>query len=118
MKTAHALKTNAETANWIAPGSALCFSVLMAFLGPLYAHMWAAAMPPFTREFLGLYPLWIALSTLALLVLAIGRQFRAPTWATRALRLLEGTLTLASILIMAAGLIALFLPIFSRADVV
>ena len=104
--------------NWIAPGSAFCFSLLVAFLAPIYARVFAAAMPAFTRGFLAFYPLWIAVSTLALFVLALARQIPALAQADGARRALEAALTLASILIIAAGMIALFLPILLRAEAV
>lgn len=98
-------------APWIMPGSALAFSVLVAFLSPLYARTFGAAMPTFTREFLSVYPLWIALSTAALAITALAEQFPIfarwrVLWAG-----LDVVLAAASLLIIAAGLIALFLPL-------
>ena len=117
MKLRPAAAANVSATNWIAPGSALCFSLLVAFLAPIYGRAFASAMPPFTRGFLAFYPLWIVLSTLALFLLAVARQFPALARADGMWRLLEAALTLASILIIAAGLIALFLPILLRAEV-
>jgi len=116
MKAAPASDAPIEATNWIAPCSALCFSLLVAFLAPLYARAYADAMPAFTRGFLAFYPLWIALSSLTLLLIAIARQFPALARATRVWQLLAAILTLASTLIIAAGLVALFLPIIVRAE--
>jgi len=98
-------------APWIMPGSALAFSVLVAFLSPLYARTFGDALPTFTREFLSAYPVWIAVSAAALAVTALAEQF--PIFARwRALWSgLDVVLALASVLIIAAGLMALFLPL-------
>ena len=117
MKERRADPAQAQAMNWIAPGSALCFSLLVAFLAPIYARAFAA-MPPFTRGFLAFYPLWIAVSTLALFLLAVARQIPPLAQADGARRVLEAALTVASILIIAAGLIALFMPILLRAEAV
>ena len=98
-------------APWIMPGSALAFSVLVAFLSPLYARTFGAAMPAFTHGFLSAYPLWIVVSTAALAITALAEQF--PIFARwRAVWTgLDVLLATASVLIIAAGLIALFLPL-------
>lgn len=100
-------------AAWIMPGTALAFSVLVAFLSPLYARTFGDAMPAFTRVFLSAYPLWIAVSTAALAITALTEQF--PVFARwRALwGGLDMLLALASVLIIAAGLVALFLPLLA-----
>ncbi|HET7062626.1 MAG TPA: hypothetical protein VFI49_00010 [Rudaea sp.] len=103
--------------DWIAPGTALAFSLLMAFLAPRYPGWFGETMPAFTQRFLAFYPLWIVLSTAALTAVAFGEQI-PPLAERRAFwRMLDVALTLASILIIAGGVIALFLPIFGRADV-
>ena len=96
---------------WIVPGTALAFSVLVAFLSPLYTRSFGAAMPAFTRGFLSAYPLWIAVSTAALAITALAEQF--PLFARwRALWSgLDIALGVVSVLIIAIGLIALFLPV-------
>ena len=96
---------------WIMPGTALAFSALMAFLSPLYARTFGAALPAFTRGFLAGYPLWIALSASALAIIALAEQF--PIFARwRALWAgLDMLLAGVSVLIVATGLIALFLPV-------
>ena len=96
---------------WIMPGTALAFSVLVAFLAPLYARAFGAALPAYTRGFLAAYPLWIAISTGALAIIALAEQF--PIFARwRALWTgLDAALVVLSLLIVAAGIIALFLPL-------
>ena len=98
---------------WIMPGTALVFSVLVAFLSPLYARTFGDALPAFTRVFLSAYPLWIAVCTAALAITALTEQF--PVFARwRALWSgLDMLLALASVLIIAAGLVALFLPLLA-----
>jgi hypothetical protein len=93
------------------PGTALVFSVLVAFLSQLYARTFGAALPVFTREFLSAYPVWIAISTAALVVTAFAEQF--PMFARwRAMWTgLDLLLAVISVLIIALGLIALFLPL-------
>jgi hypothetical protein len=96
---------------WIMPGTALAFSVVVAFLSPLYARIFGEAMPAFTRGFLAAYPLWIAVSTAAVMVTALAGQF--PIFARwRAFWSgLDAVLAAVSVLIVAAGLIALFVPL-------
>ena len=96
---------------WIMPGTALAFSLLVAFLAPLYTRSFGDAMPAFTRGFLSAYPVWIAVSTAALAITALAEQF--PLFARwRALWSgLDLALEIVSVLIIAIGLIALFLPV-------
>ncbi len=101
---------------WIAPGTALAFSLLMAFLAPRYPGWFGATMPAFTQRFLAFYPLWIALSTVALTAVALGEQILPLAERRTYWRMLDVVLTLASIVIIAGGVIALFLPIFARAE--
>jgi hypothetical protein len=101
---------------WIAPGTATVFSVLMIFLAPRYAQWFGQAMPAFTRQFLALYPLWIVLSTAALTLAALGEQIPPIAAWRRSWRGLDAGLTIVSILIIAGGVIALFLPLLLRAE--
>ena len=102
---------------WIAPGTALIFSILMALIAPRYAGWFGATMPEFTQRFLAFYPLWIAISAAALTSAAIGEQI-PPLARQQALwRALDVVLSVASVLIIVCGIVALFLPIFVRADV-
>jgi hypothetical protein len=83
----------------------------MIFLAPMYARSFGDAIQAFSRGFLAFYPLWIALSTAALAIVAVGEQFPlASRW--RALwRALNIALTLTSIFAIAGGVVALFLPV-------
>ena len=99
---------------WITPGTALAFSVLIAWLGPAYEHWYGDALPAFTRTFLTGYAWWIAVSTAALALTAVGEQFPLAARWPAAWQTLDVVLTLASILVIASGLIALFLPLLLR----
>jgi len=99
---------------WITPGTALAFSLLMLVLAPAYTRWFGDAMPPFTLGFLAFYPLWIALSAAALLVAAVGAQFPVARRWPALWRSLDVVLTVASILVIAGGIIALFLPLLLR----
>jgi len=105
------VNSQAQDKAWIMPGSGLAFSVLVAFLTPLYERSYGTMLPAFTRGFLSAYPLWIALCTAALAITALAEQFRLfARW--RALWSgLDMALALVSVLIIAGGLIALFLPL-------
>jgi hypothetical protein len=100
---------------WVTPGTALAFSVLMAFLAPRYPEWFGGSLPPFTQQFLAIYPLWIAISAAALAAAAIGAQIPPLARRHSVWHVLDIVLSVASILIIAAGVIALFLPIFTRA---
>lgn len=101
---------------WIAPGTATAFGALLIFLAPIYSRAFGAALPPFTRAFLALYPAWFVIGLLALLVAVVGEQFPlAERWRAR-LRVLDALLTIACVLIVAAGIIALFLPLLIRSE--
>ena len=52
----------------IAPGTALFFSIFVAFLAPHYPIWFGDALPALTRGFLAAYPIWIALTVGALLL--------------------------------------------------
>ena len=96
---------------WIMPGTALAFSVLVAFLSPLYARSYGGALPVFTRGFLAAYPLWISVSGIALTITALAEQFPLfARWRTMWAGL-DMTLDIVSVLLIATGLIALFLPL-------
>ena len=99
---------------WLTPGTALAFSALVAWLGPAYEHRYGAALPAFTRTFLAGYAWWIAISFTALSLTAIGEQFPLAARWPAAFRALEFALTLASVLVIACGIIALFLPLLMR----
>ncbi len=98
---------------WIAPGTALCFSIIVALLAPHYATWFGDAMPSLTRRFIDGYPIWIALSVLALVVQACAKALQPRRSSHTLWKLLDGALSIASVLIIAIGLIALALPLMS-----
>ena len=104
----------ADDKAWIMPGTALVFSVLVAFLSPLYARTFGSALPAFTRGFLGAYPLWILASGAALTITALAEQFPIFARWRAAWTSLDIVLAAASVLIVATGLIALFLPLLTH----
>src|SRR5512143_1445705 len=92
-----------KQAAWVMPGSALAFSLVMAFLAPRYPVWFGDPLPPFTQRFLSIYVLWIAISAAALVAAAIGEQI-PPLARQHALwRVLDTALSVASILIIACG---------------
>ena len=95
---------------WIAPGPALCFSILVAVLGPRYATWFGDAMPAITHQFIDAYPVWIALTVLALVVQAFCTTMRPGDSLRGTLKLLDGALSIVSVLIVVVGLIVLALP--------
>ena len=99
--------------DWIMPGTALLFALLMSALAPAYTRWFGTNLPPFTRAFFAFYPLWIAIGAVALAVAAIAEQIAVlaarPAWR----RTLDIVLAAASILIVAAGIIALALPLLA-----
>jgi len=96
---------------WIAPGTALCFSILVGVLGARYATWFGAAMPELTRRFIDLYPAWIALTVIALVIQAVCMTLKPGDSSSALLKLLDGTLSIVSVLILVVGLIALALPV-------
>lgn len=99
---------------WITPGTALAFSVLMTVLAPAYRHWYGVALPPFTQTFFAGYALWIAISFAALVLAAVGEQFPLAARWPGAFRALDAVLTIASIAVIACGIVALFLPLLMR----
>jgi len=96
------------------PGTALLLSVLMIWLAPNYALWFGDSLPAFTREYFAFYPLWIVLSAAALAIAAATEQSPLATRRPGPWRLFDGVLTVASILVVAGGIIALFLPVLLR----
>ena len=104
----------ADRREWITPGTALAFSVLVAWLGPAYRHWYGDALPAFTQAFLAGYAWWIAISFAALALVAVGGQFPLATRWPGAFRALDLGLAIASIAVIACGIVALFLPVLLR----
>jgi hypothetical protein len=86
------------------------------FLAPLYARWFGHALPWFTQRFLAIYPLWIATGCVALAIAAVGEQFPLTSRWRALLQLLDTVLTIACVLIVACGIVALFLPLLIRAE--
>jgi hypothetical protein len=96
---------------WIAPGTAVCFSIFVAVLGPRYATWFGSEMPELTRRFIDAYPAWIALTVLAVLVQVFVKVLQPGESSRSLLKMLDEALSIVSILIMVVGLIALALPV-------
>lgn len=97
----------------IAPGTAFCFSVLVAFLEPRYLSWYGSAMPALTAKFITAYPLWVAVTALGVVV-QITRWLYGMRGATVAL--LEAAdllLAAVSVLVITVGIIALALPLLT-----
>ena len=104
----------APETEWLMPGTALAFSLLIAFLGPAYAHWFGAAMPAFSRGFLAFYPVWILVSGAALTLAAVGTQFPLARRWPALWRVFDVALSIASVIVIAGGVLALFLPLLLR----
>ncbi|HEX6832744.1 MAG TPA: hypothetical protein VF132_04340 [Rudaea sp.] len=102
----------------VPPGAALCLSVLMMALAPRYKAWFGDAMPAFSRTYFADYPILIGISAIALASVLIARQF--PAYAERCAfcRMVDLLLAIAALLIIAGGIIALFLPVLLRAQAV
>jgi len=98
-------------AAWIVPGTGLAFSVLVAFLAPLYARSYGDQLPALTRAYFAAYPLWIVLCIVALATIAFADQVSTSARWDALRRGLDLALNLGAVLIIAVGLIALFLPL-------
>ena len=108
------LRIDSDRHEWIMPGTALAFSVLMTLLVPAYRHWYGVALPAFTQTFFAGYAAWIAISFAALALAAVGEQFPLATRWPVAFRVLDAVLTVASIAVIACGIVALFLPLLMR----
>jgi hypothetical protein len=96
---------------WIAPGTALFFSIMVAVLAPHYATWFGDAMPTLTHQFIDAYPVWIGLTVLALVVQAFCMTLRPGDSLGVPLKVLDGALSIVSVLVIVVGLIALALPV-------
>jgi hypothetical protein len=94
----------------LAPGSSLLFSLIVAALAPHYANWFGAAMPALTRGFIAWYPLWIAISAIAVVVQLCARVLAPKVDGDESLRTLDTLLGIASVAVIAIGIIALALP--------
>ncbi len=96
---------------WVAPGSALVFSILMMFLAPRYPIWFGDAIPRVTHIFLTAYPLWLVISVGAVIVSLLTRTLHGDREVPAWLRMLDDLLGIASIGIVLIGIIALALPV-------
>ena len=101
----------------IIPGTAVCFSVLMLWLAPNYTHWFGPGLPPFTQQYFSVYPLCLAISSAALALAAVGEQLPLLAQRPALRRALDAVFTLAALLIVAAGIIALALPLLVPPDI-
>jgi hypothetical protein len=97
----------------LAPGTALLFSVFVAILAPRYAHWFGATMPAFTRTFIAYYPLWIAFGAIAVMAQVCVRVLYPKEDGDASFGVLDGLLAIASVGVIAAGIIALALPLIA-----
>jgi hypothetical protein len=109
-----ALDSN-EQPPWIMPGTAFAFSMLMAFLAPRYVDWFGDALPEFTQRFFSIYPIWIAVSVLAVADAVIGARIPSSARRLAAWRALDLLLGVTSVIIITGGVVALFLPILAPA---
>ena len=96
--------------DWIAPGTAFVFSLLTAFLAPRYPQWFGANLPELTVRFLAGYPLWIAITVLALIVEACIKVLQPSRSSLVVWKWVDDLLGIASVLIIIVGVIALALP--------
>jgi hypothetical protein len=110
--------SSAHPHEWIAPGAGLISSLIIALLGPHYRSWYGDGLPSFSRDFLALYPLWIVLSAAALAARAFAGTLDPEADARMRWKLLDAVLGVASVLVIAAAIIALALPVFTRAQAI
>jgi hypothetical protein len=103
----------AASRNWIAPGSARVLALLMPWLGPA-CRRWFGDLPASARGFFVFYPAWLAIGAAALAVVAVGeRGALAARWPAL-WRVLDAVPKIASIPVVACGVVAWFLPLLLR----
>lgn len=86
----------------------------MVWLAPNYRRWFGDALPPFTRAFIDAYPLWLAISTVALALALFAGQVPPLARHATVRRVLDALLTIAVVLIVSVGIIALALPLLIR----
>lgn len=102
----------------VPPGAALCMCLLMMWLAPRYETWFGGAMPSFSRSYFDQYPVMLGISAIALVSVLVARQFPAFAEQCSFCRVVDVLLAVASLLIIAGGIIALFLPVILRANAV
>jgi hypothetical protein len=104
-------RTGSSSIVWLAPGSALLFSLIVAMLAPHYARWFGSAMPAFTRGFIAWYPFWIAFSVVAVLTQVCVRILRPRADDDGSASTLDLFFGIVSALVIAAGILALAIPV-------
>ena len=97
--------------DWIAPGTAFVFSLLVVVLAPRYPLWFGADLPELTVRFLAGYPLWIAITVLTLIVEACIKVLQPNRSSLVIWKRVDDLLGIASVLIIIVGVIALALPV-------
>ncbi len=105
-----------RTIGWMAPGTGLISSLVIAFLAPQYRAWYGDALPAFSRIFFALYPLWALVCAAALGAHALAGALDPSSDARARWKVVDVVLGIASMLVIAAAIIALAIPVFSRAD--
>ncbi|HTD29381.1 MAG TPA: hypothetical protein VK660_08350 [Xanthomonadaceae bacterium] len=96
----------------IAPGTALCFCLFVAWLAPHYAQWYGDSIPPLTREYIARYPTFVAITAGGVAMQVVGRLLGSSGAARLLWKMLDTLLAFASVLIILVGMIALALPLF------
>lgn len=99
----------------MAPGTGLICSLIIAMLAPQYRSWYGDALPAFSRQFFALYPLWIVVCTAALAARAFTGTLDPQSEAQPRWKRVDAALGIGSMLVIAAAIIALAMPVFSRA---
>ncbi|HEY2345458.1 MAG TPA: hypothetical protein VGH80_06170 [Xanthomonadaceae bacterium] len=116
MKAISEKDAGSQRQEWIAPGAGLISSLVIAMLGPSHRSWYGDALPAFSQHFLALYPLWIFVCAAALAVRALAGTLDAQSGARLQWKLVDAVLGVGSMLVIAAGIIALAVPVFTRAS--
>jgi hypothetical protein len=95
----------------IAPGVALCFSLLVPILEPQYTRWYADTMPWLTAKFIDDWPTWVAITAAGVLVQILRWRIGLRGPVATLLTVFDFLLAAASVLIIVIGLIALALPL-------
>ncbi len=96
--------------DFIAPVAAFSFSILVAVLAPLYPQWYGADLPDLTVRFLAGYPIWIAITLIALIVEACLKVMTLSASSFALLKKIDSLMGVLSVLIIIVGIIALALP--------
>ncbi len=95
----------------IAPGTALCFTLLVAVLGPHYTRWYADTMPWLTAKFIDAWPVWVAISAVGVIVQILRGLLGSGGPTATLLNIVDFLLAATSVLVIVIGLIAMALPL-------